>query len=528
VSGVLRPALLACAFTLAPALASAADLPPQVRQALARAHVSARSSAFVVVPLDGGSLRLSENGAAILHPASTMKLLTTWAALTALGPRFQWRTEAWASGPVREGVLEGDLALRGGGDPSLVIERWWLLLAQLRALGLREIRGDLVVDRGAYEAMAPEASIDGEALRPYNVAPDALLVNFRSVRLRFEPDEGTGLARVLALPAPAALRLPATVPLMDGPCGDWHARLAADFTHPASPVFRGRYPRDCGARDWNLALLEPDEYLEGVFREAWAAAGGTLRGALRRGAVPAGARLLAEQDSPPLSDVIHDINKYSNNVMARQLFLALGTCDSAAAACREAPPPSAALSAAEGQPALRSAEREAVGERVPALEPEPEPAPEPDDLEPPSAPAPDTGALSPARSARFLRAWLARAGLPMPGLVLENGSGLSRREAIRAGDLARVLERAWSSDTMPDFLVSLPHAGVDGTMKSRLDDVPTAYIKTGLLSDARSVAGYVFAASGKRYAVVGIANGSGARAAQAAMDEFLRWVWKKG
>lgn len=520
---------------------TASALPAEVRHALSAAHVATRSTAFVVLPLDGGTLRVRENDAALLHPASTMKLLTTWVGLEALGPQFQWHTRAWATGPVRDGVLSGDLVLQGGGDPSLVIERWWLLLAQLRTLGLREIQGDLVVDRGLYGFEDSAATLDGDALKPYNVAPDALLVNYRAVRVRFAPDEAAGVARVLPLPAPPTLRLPATVPLSAGPCGDWHARLAADFTQTSAPQLRGRYPTACGTQDWQLVLLDPDSYLEGVFREAWTAAGGTLRGHLRRASLPAGATLLTELDSPPLSQIVRDINKFSNNVMARQLFLALGGCEGAVPACREgkdSAPPSAPMPApaappevdAAGETAAPSAPggaADAAGAGVAPTEASAENFSEGVGESATSAPT-SPGALSPARSARFVHAWLARAGLPMPGLTLENGSGLSRHESIRAADLAALLARAWSGPEMPDLLASLPHAGVDGTMHARLADGPQAWIKTGMLSDVRAAAGYVFAASGRRYVVVALVNGPGAAQARPAIDGFLKWVWKKG
>jgi len=228
--------------------------------------------------------------------------------------------------------------------------------------------------------------------------------------------------------------------------------------------------------------------------------------------------------------VIRDINKNSNNVMARQLFLALGSCDEAATGCQEAGAAAAAaqveVPAAEDAAAPLPADPDlapAAGVEPPA----PAPSESPDETargaEPPRA-----SALGTARSARFLHAWLARAGLPMPGLVLENGSGLSRRETIRPADLARLLVRAWADPSIPDFLASLPRAGVDGTMKSRLAEGPAVYVKTGLLSDARAVAGYVTTPSGRHYAVVGIVNGPGAPASQEALDAFLRWVVRKG
>jgi D-alanyl-D-alanine carboxypeptidase/D-alanyl-D-alanine-endopeptidase (penicillin-binding protein 4) len=453
----------------AAAPAPAADtLPPIVAAALRDAHIPPASTAFVVAPLDGGALRLELNSAAPMSPASTMKLVTTYAALGTLGPAYRWRTEVFAAREAKAGRLDGDLFLRGGGDPSLVAERWWLLVHRLRALGLREIRGDLVLDKSAFEPEAEAAAtLDGNELRPYNVTPDALLVNFKTLSLQFLPDPRAGVARIVATPPLAGVRVPASVPLGSGPCGDWHARLQADFSDPWSPRLHGRYAAECGEQTWHLSLLGHDEYVGAAFRALWQAEGGVLTGSVREGRVPAEAQPLLTQESPPLAEVIRDINKFSNNVMARQLFLTIG----------------------------------AESTRLPA---------------------------APQRSADTIRAWLAADGLPLPELVLQNGSGLSREERISAAGLAQVLSHAWNSVHMPDFVASLPLAGVDGTMQHRFGAADSAYVKTGLLADVRAVAGYVFAASGRRYVVVAIINDRNAAGGQAAHDELLQWVWRNG
>lgn len=464
-------------------------LPASVKSALEQARVADASSAFLVVPLDGGALQLALNVDAPMNPASTMKLLTTYAALATLGSNYHWRTEVLASRRPAGARLDGDLIVRGSGDPSMVIERWWLLIQRLRALGLKDIRGDLVLDRSSYApAVEPGPTLDGNELRPYNVAPDALLVNFKALSLEFVPDRAGGVAHIIAIPQLDGVSVPAQVPLADGACADWKEQLRADFSRPRAPAFRGSFPSSCGDKTWHLSLLSPDEYVLASFRTLWRAAGGTLRGTVREGRAAPDATLLLEQQSPPLAEVIRDINKYSNNVMARQLFLTLGAV---------VPDPGHGGAAASPQ----------------AGSPASEPAGE---------------AASAARSIRAVHAWLDQQGIRMPELVLQNGSGLSRQERISAASLARLLVYAWNSNDMPNFLASLPLAGVDGTMKNRQAAASAAYVKTGYLAEVRALAGYVFAASGHRYAVVALINDPHADAAQAAHDEFLQWVWRQG
>ncbi|MBY0437244.1 MAG: D-alanyl-D-alanine carboxypeptidase, partial [Burkholderiales bacterium] len=165
-------------------------LPKAVASALARSGIPESAVGVVVQDLDGSSEpAVSLNADSAMNPASTMKLLTTYAALELLGPSFTWRTDMVTQGAQRGDVLEGDLVIRGSGDPRLTQEAFWLMLRTLRARGIREIRGDLVLDRSAFAIDAREASVfDNEPTRPYNTPPDALLVNFRAVMVRLLPD----------------------------------------------------------------------------------------------------------------------------------------------------------------------------------------------------------------------------------------------------------------------------------------------------------------------------------------------------
>ncbi|HEX4597377.1 MAG TPA: D-alanyl-D-alanine carboxypeptidase/D-alanyl-D-alanine-endopeptidase [Burkholderiaceae bacterium] len=444
------------------------EIPPAVAAALHEDRIPSSAVGIVVAPLDAGPLALSVNESVSMSPASTMKLLTTYAALNLLGPTFQWHTEVYATSHPRGGRLDGDLILRGSGDPSLVIERFWILVHRLRGLGLRQLHGNLVLDKSAFEAGAEAgSSLDGNELRPYNVAPDALLVNFKTVTLEFIPDPSASQARIIATPSLAGVKLPASVPLGNGTCGDWHERLKADFGNPWSPRFAGHYPLECGEQSWHVSLLDHTQFVGAAFRALWEASGGSWIGQVRDGRTPASAVELLTHESPPLAEIVRDINKFSNNVMARQVFLTLG-----------APEP---------------------GQRA-----------------------------SPERSVQAMTSWLSRVGLSMPELVLENGCGLSRHERIAPDSLARLLQHAYASPRMPEFVASLPVAGLDGTMKNRSAASGSAYVKTGLLEGVRAVAGYVLAGSGHHYVVVAIVNHANADAATGALDALLSWVQEKG
>ena len=451
-----------------------ADVPAAVRQALRQAGIPDSSASIVVQDVGAARPDLAFNAGEPRNPASVMKLVTTYAALELLGPAFRWKTEAYLDGARRGDVLEGNLVLRGYGDPKLTYEGFWLMLRGLRARGLREIRGDLVLDRSYFGAVAPML-IDDETFRPYNVVPDALLVNFKSLRFTFAPEPDGSAVRVFAEPALPGLEITNTLHVSNGACPEGRAfrdLIQASFQNGTAPraSFTGRYPASCAERDLNVALYAPREYLAGMLRQLWTELGGTWQGGVREGTVPNDSRPALVHESPPLAEIVRDINKFSNNVMARQLYLTL---------------------AAElgGAPARPEAAFDAIKD------------------------------------------WLKTKNISAPELVMENGSGLSRNERITAATLARILDAAWASPLMPELLASMPIAATDGTMRRRLRGDPLAgqaHVKTGLLNDARSIAGYVQDRNGARHIVVMIVNHPSAPQSDAAMDALLRWVYENG
>jgi D-alanyl-D-alanine carboxypeptidase/D-alanyl-D-alanine-endopeptidase (penicillin-binding protein 4) len=449
------------------------SFPPPVAQALAAAKIPAAGAAALVQEVGATRASLNVNPAAPMNPASVMKLVTTYAALELLGPAYRWKTEAYTTGPVRDGALEGDLVLKGYGDPKLDLEAFWILLRALRGKGLRDIRGDLVLDRSHFERAPGDAGrFDGDAFRPYNVLPDALLVNFKSLRFAFVPEPERGAVRLYVEPRPPALEVVNVLRLTEGACPEGQAfRDLLKPTFEAArqrALFSGQYPASCGEKDLNVALLEPNDHVAGMMRQLWAEMGGTWTGVAREGPVPPGARLLHAMDSAPLAEIVRDTNKFSNNVMARHLYLTLGA--------ESAGPP------ANSQ-----------------------------------------------KAAAAIKAWIARKGIAAPELIMENGSGLSRIERISAANLANLLQAAWRSPVMPEFIASMPVAAVDGTMRRRLlgsGVAGQAHIKTGLLSDARAMAGYVLDRGGRRHVVVMFVNHASAHETQPAMDALLRWVYE--
>jgi len=464
--------LLLLMFTLSSM--SYAVLPKPVSKALSRYKIAETSVSAVVVALDSKQPLLLHDAKRLRNPASVMKLLTTFAALEILGPAYTWKTEYYINGTLKDGVLDGDLLIKGGGDPYLVKERFWLQLVALREMGLQTIKGDLLIDNSAFDL--PEfdrAKFDQQPTRLYNVGPSATLVNFNASRFGIRP--GAGKVEILLDPPLENVIVENHLKAAKGKCRGAQSGWSVDISQQqqkARVVFRGKYRSRCG--DYNLmrSVLDSDRYLYGLFSYLWRGLGGTFEGRLRQATLSGTFKKIYTGVSRPLSEVIVGTNKFSNNLLARQLLLSVGQGDAGEGATVQ-----------DGIDAIQS--------------------------------------------------WLQEQGLDMPGLVMENGAGLSRTVQLSADDISRLLKFAANSADHPEFMASFALGGVDGTMKKRLKTLrpgTRARLKTGYVKGTRTLAGYVRADSGRDYAIVlfiedaKVNYGNG----NEVQDAFIRWVLTAG
>ena len=491
--------LLAAGLALASGARAQAPLPPEIVQALSRAGVPVTAVSMVVAPLPPppGTVtrvpepvnpsgernpapapssmalpppRLSWQADVAMNPASVMKLVTTYAGVDLLGPNHLWRTRVYTQGHIANGVLHGDLLIQGGGDPKLVVERLQDLMRAIQDKGIRVIRGNILLDNSVFRLPAHDAAaFDDDPLRPYNAGPDGLLLNFKALIFKFFPDALNQRVRVESEPPIAGVEIPAEVPATSGACGAWRTRLAADFTDPNRISFAGRYPLSCGEQNWGIAYVQPRSYAPRVIEAMWRSAGGALTGQVQWLDRPATGQPLVTGVSLPLADIIADINKFSNNVMAQQLFLT--------------------LSAGDGRGSFGESQN------------------------------------------RLRRWWRERFGMRTTPVV-ENGSGLSRNERATAASLSALLQHAAGHPDGAAFEHSLSIAGVDGTTRRMASRNPAsaaignARLKTGTLRDVVAIAGYAYGLSGRNYAVVGLINHPNAAAARPALDRLVEWAVK--
>jgi len=471
---LLAALFFALSLLALPCVAADSPLPASLKQALAKAKIDEQSLALAIVPLEAGGKARFFNADKPMNPASTMKLVTTYAGLELLGPAYQWRTEFYTDGTLKDGALSGNLYLKGGGDPKLNLQRLWLLLRDLRAAGVKEVKGDLRLERSYFfHSPLPEFDDDGgDPLRPFLVKPDALLINFKSVRLVVRAEDGKVNLHMdpplASLPMVNQVKLLPAKKTCPPPLISFHLREQEQGT---SLLVKGQLAEGCRT-EFYLSVLDHADYAFAAVRALWQEMGGTIEGKNSLGLLPEPQkrRLLSRSFSPDLTEIIRDINKYSNNTMAQQLFLTIGA--------------------------------EFHGDE-------------------------DTHGQA---ADRVIRRWLGKKNIPLKRLVMENGSGLSRNERISAAELAAILQAAWQSPYAAEFISSLPLVAIDGTMRSRLRGtalVGQAHIKTGALSNARAIAGFCRDKNGNNWAVVAILNGSKLWNASTVLDQVLLDIYQQ-
>ena len=469
---MIRIPLVFAFVALAPVVVAASDdtLPIPVQNVLRHRQVPDDTLSVYVEDLESGEVLLRWQDGMPRNPGSTIKLLTTLVALDVLGPTYAWQTDIFALGPVNDGRLEGDLLIRGGGDPFLVTERVWQLLRRIRQAGIRDIGGDLLIDDSYFAVDNHDpAAFDRQPLRAYNVAPNALLMNFKVVRYWFEPNREANSVRVSLDPWLANLAVDNRLTLVTGVCRGYQRGITISFDDAIDKMtFSGKFPSGCKRYAMDRTALEHNEFAYGLFTALWRESGGIFEGGWKNATAPENVEPLVQFGSLPLADVITRINKYSNNVMARQLLYTLSA-------------------EVLGVPGTEAGGRRVVGD------------------------------------------WLQQRGLEFSELAFDNGAGLSREARMTAADFAAMLRFAWQQTYMPEYVASMSLAGLDGTLTNRLDNLlleGSAHLKTGSLDHVSAIAGYLQSRSGRRFVVVMLQNHTDIHRGpgEEIQEALLRWL----
>ncbi|HCU90656.1 MAG TPA: D-alanyl-D-alanine carboxypeptidase/D-alanyl-D-alanine-endopeptidase [Gammaproteobacteria bacterium] len=456
--------------------AAQANRVPESVQKVIRTHkIPGNAISILVQDVNSNTPLLRVNADVPYNPASVIKLVTTFVALDILGPSYTWLTKLYALGPIKNGVLHGDLVLKGSGNPYLTIEEFWKMLGRLHKRGIDTIHGDLVIDDSHFIiADIDPGAFDREPYQPYNVVPNAMLVNFKSVEFRFNPGDERENIRITMQPELPNLKVTNRVRIKKAPCKGSHLNIKMDIPDRITAdhvVFSGEFPSACRSYSLYRSVLQPESYAFGAFQQLWGHWGGTITGGPRKGLSPTKARPLIISHSPPLAEIIRATNKWSNNVMSRLLLYTLATAK----------------------------------------------------FNPP---------VTKEQGIEVIRDYLRENNLDDSLLTLDNGSGLSRTTRATADLINSLLRHAYRDPYMPEFIASMPINGIDGTMRRRLQTRPEQgrmHLKTGRLDDVATIAGYVLARSGTTYSVVVLLNHDDVhkRPGVEIQNAVLQWVHDK-
>lgn len=455
------------------ALAAETELPVSVQSALNARNLPHASLSVSVIDVNSGKSVLQWRSDEARNPASTIKLVTTLVALDVLGPTYHWRTDVFARGEIENGRLDGDLLIKGYGDPFLVTERVWQLVQKIRHAGIREFNGDLLLDDSWFDVGEYDpAAFDRQPLRAYNVAPNALMMNFKVVRYWFEPDHEAGAVNVRLDPPLRNLQVQNRLRLAAHSCRGFQRGITISSNEAVDEItLSGKFPSGCRRYAMDRTALSHNEFVYGLFSTLWRDSGGIFDGGFRNTVIEEDEEPILSFASLPLTEVIARVNKHSNNVMARQLLYTLGA-------------------EVNGAPGTEDSGKAAIAK------------------------------------------WLDDNKLASTRIAIDNGAGLSRTTRTSTGDMSRMLQFAWQQPYMPEFLSSMALSGLDGTLRRRFNDATLlgkAHMKTGSLDHVTAIAGYLQARSGRRFAIVAMQNyedihrGPG----EEVQEALLRWVYEQ-
>ncbi len=442
------------------------SLPFAVKHKLHAAKLSANGMSAYVQDVNSSKPLLGHQAMTSRVPASVMKLITSYAALGTLGPKYRWPLDVYTQGKVRNGTLKGDLIIKGYGSPEFNKAALRKVLHGIRNKGIRNVSGRVVFDN-SYFNVPNKGSLDGKSQSAYNAQPDALLYNerlssfqVRSSRKRVHVSTSTPTHNVKIINRMRTSKR------------SCRPRIKVSKRGAQTLVtFSGRFSRRCGTRSYSRVISRPSEMIYGAMQAMWKRdVGGKLNTRFAMGKAPANARPLLRTYSRTLAEILPTIDKDSNNVMARQVMLTIG-----------------AKSA--GQGTQRSG-------------------------------ANAIGTWLASRGLNFPELRIEN------GSGLSRHARISARHV---GDLLVDAYRSPYRNILMQSLAVAGVDGTMKRRLKGTKVRGRGFFKTGTLRDVRSIAGYVKAADGKTYVMAILHNDPRAkRRALPAHDKLIEWVYSGG
>ncbi|CAA6821971.1 MAG: D-alanyl-D-alanine carboxypeptidase (EC [uncultured Sulfurovum sp.] len=403
-------------------------------------------------------------------PASVIKLLTTYSALLKLGFDYRWETKFLYTGSLKNGVLNGDLYVKASGDPTLRTENIFDISSQVRAAGIRKIKGNIIIDRTLFQVASKNNSgFDKNVHSPYNAMPDAIMFNKRKSTICVTPRSKR--ASISKDVPDQSYKVVNKLKMVNGSCKGGRAwpkvSIKTNASERSTVFLTGKLSKRCGERKICKVVSMPHRAFYYAFKNGLENQGVKVLGTLKLKKVPKKAKYIFSHYSDSLESVISTIAKKSDNVMARQVMLTMGAVSF-------------------------------------------------------------QGASTPYKSRKAIENTLNKYYILEKGTThIANGSGLSRTSKLTAKSLANLLDHGYKNYGHR-WMNTLAIAGIDGTIKRRFSNSVVygrAWMKTGTIKRVKNIAGYVEGASGEQYVVVVLVNDQYSRKYGAKLaNSVIEWV----
>jgi D-alanyl-D-alanine carboxypeptidase/D-alanyl-D-alanine-endopeptidase (penicillin-binding protein 4) len=414
-----------------------------------------------------GRVIVSHNATEPRTPASVIKVLSTYAAVLKLGFQYHFPTKFYTTGNLRNGVLNGDLIVKGFGDPTLNTRSLKEIVGNIRARGIRKITGHIVIDRSYFRVGTKDSSgFDEHPYSPYNAMPDAMMFNERVSTICVTPSKNN----INKKGADNSYKVINKLQAVNKPCKGRYSwpgvRIDKSKVMPTVSLI-GKVSKHCGQQNICKVVTKPYLSFYYALKDRLKKEGIMVSGNMRLRKVPSHARLLFTHYSKSLESIISKTAKKSNNLYARHLLLTLGA-------------------KMYGAPATLSKGRRAVENILKKHH---------------------------ALSQGMLR--------------IDNGSGLSRTAKLSAKILVDMYDNAYERYGKR-WMKTLSIAGIDGTIKKRFRGTIVknrAWMKTGTLRRTKNIGGYVQSSRGQLYSItILVQSKRGNWRASQLQNEIIKWL----
>ena len=443
-----------------------AELPNDFKKLIDQYRFEKSSYAFATQNLSNNHAPLIiYNGDRLFNSASLVKIISTYIALKDLGPSYQWQSNFYHSGKVENGLLNGDLIFKGGADATFSIEDLEKMIRKIQNKGIKKINGNLILDYSFFGKMPIEKDFDENPLRAYNVLPSAITLQSNTINFKLSTQKNK--IKVIADPNINNMFINENLRISNRKCGNWksHLKIITSKKNDKNSVkFLGGFSKRCNEKEIDLAILDPSLYFFEVFKDLWNKNGGFFDGSyIKQDREDLSKVHLYTHFSRPLSELIRDVNKYSLNLMARNLMLTV------------------------------------IKEK--------------NDIKP-----------TEDMVNFYIQTWLKEKGLLHKGLFIDNGAGLSRKIQISTNQLLLILQNIYNDPFMPEMIASFPIASIDGTLKNKMKRTKfsrNGHFKTGSLKNVVGIAGFFLSDKKEMKSFVFIMNHEEAKNAQPFIKDLI-------